>query len=89
MMKMRTSIGIGLLVLLTGVCSAEEKLPFGMVLEKPEEGPSVKTERGYMVPYETVIPGTDVKYKMIPVPGGVAMYMAFTSSSLISSSTLE
>ena len=25
-----------------------------------------------MVPYEAVIPGTDVKYKMIPVPGGIA-----------------
>ena len=72
MMKIRMFIGICLLVLLTSICTAEEKLPLGIVLEKPDEGPSVKTEVGYMVPYETVIPGTDVKYKMIPVAGGVA-----------------
>ena len=72
MMKIRMFIGICLLVLLTSICTAEEKLPVGIVLEKPDEGPSVKTEVGYMVPYETVIPGTDVKYKMIPVAGGVA-----------------
>jgi len=72
MMKIRMFTGICLLVLLTSICTAEEKLPLGIVLDKPDEGPSVKTEVGYMVPYETVIPGTDVKYKMIPVTGGVA-----------------
>ena len=70
--KMCTSIGICLLLLLTGVCEAQDAKPLGLVAEKPADGPFVKTDRGYMIPYEAVIPGTDVKYKMIPGPGGIA-----------------
>ena len=51
---------------------AQDEIPLGLVNDKPADGPFVKTDRGYMVPYEAVIPGTDVKYKMIPVPGGIA-----------------
>lgn len=42
----------------------------GVSVEQPEKGPFVKIEGGFMVPYETMIPGTKVKYQMIPVPGG-------------------
>ncbi|MFT5300712.1 MAG: sulfatase modifying factor 1 [Mariniblastus sp.] len=42
----------------------------GIVTAKPESGPSVKIEGGYMVPYEATIPGTEVKYSMVPIPGG-------------------
>lgn len=42
----------------------------GIASEKPAEGPSVKVDQGYMVPYTVTIPGTDVSFEMIPVPGG-------------------
>ncbi|MEW4455298.1 formylglycine-generating enzyme family protein [Bremerella sp. JC817] len=42
----------------------------GISPNKPESGPFVKIDEGYMVPYEITIPGTDVKLKMVPVPGG-------------------
>ena len=42
----------------------------GIAEEKPADGPSVKVEGGYMVPYTVTIPGTDVSFEMIPVPGG-------------------
>src|SRR5690606_25096704 len=43
----------------------------GLVTEPPAEGPFVKTDQGYMVPYEAQIPGTcSITYTMIPIPGG-------------------
>ena len=42
----------------------------GIAAEKPSSGPSVKVDKGYMVPYSIRIPGTDVELEMIPVPGG-------------------
>lgn len=67
----RTSVGFCLLLVLTTLSRAADELPVGIVVEKPAEGPFVKTERGYMVPYEAVIPGTEVTYKMIPIAGGI------------------
>jgi formylglycine-generating enzyme required for sulfatase activity len=42
----------------------------GIVAERPTEGPFVETPDGFMVPYTTTIPGTDVTFEMVPVPGG-------------------
>lgn len=42
----------------------------GVVAEKPASGPSVKIDGGYMVPYSAQIPGTEVKFQMVPIPGG-------------------
>ncbi|KAA5544680.1 formylglycine-generating enzyme family protein [Roseiconus nitratireducens] len=42
----------------------------GISAEKPSEGPSVKVDEGYMVPYTFRVPGTDKTVEMIPVPGG-------------------
>lgn len=36
----------------------------------PTAGPVIKTDRGYMVPYTATIPGTDVTFEMVPIPGG-------------------
>ncbi len=66
-------MGVGLL----GVVDAQEspstvkaKSNFGVAAEKPKEGPFVKIEGGFMVPYTATIPGTDTKFEMVPVPGG-------------------
>lgn len=45
-------------------------LPRGIVAEQPAEGPYVKVANGYMVPYTETLPGSDVTFEMIPVPGG-------------------
>lgn len=37
----------------------------------PTAGRFVKTDEGYMVPYTLQIPGTDIKFTMVPIPGGV------------------
>ena len=42
----------------------------GLVSEKPAEGPAVKVAEGWMVPYTERIPGSDVEFEMIPIPGG-------------------
>jgi formylglycine-generating enzyme required for sulfatase activity len=42
----------------------------GIAKEKPAEGPSVKVDGGFMIPYTSTIPGTDLSFEMVPVPGG-------------------
>ena len=42
----------------------------GLAKTKPAAGRYVETPQGFMVPYETKIPGTDVTYRMQPIPGG-------------------
>jgi formylglycine-generating enzyme required for sulfatase activity len=42
----------------------------GIVAQRPAEGPFVETQRGFMVPYTATIPGTDITFEMIPIPGG-------------------
>jgi len=49
---------------------ATATLPPGIVAEKPADGPAVQVDAGYMVPYTVKIPGTDLEFEMIPVPGG-------------------
>ncbi|MGI9516679.1 MAG: formylglycine-generating enzyme family protein, partial [Pirellulaceae bacterium] len=50
--------------------TATDTLPQGIVSEQPAEGFFVETEQGFMVPYKATIPGTDVEFEMVPVPGG-------------------
>ena len=42
----------------------------GLVQDKPASGPFVETDKGFMVPYTATIPGTEVTFEMVPVPGG-------------------
>ncbi|SMP59157.1 Formylglycine-generating enzyme, required for sulfatase activity, contains SUMF1/FGE domain [Neorhodopirellula lusitana] len=47
------------------------KTALGLAAEKPADGPSVELENGqFMVPYTQRIPGTDISFEMIPIPGG-------------------
>src|ERR1700760_1437039 len=50
--------------------AGEPLLKRGIVSQQPATGRSVKVDDGYMVPYVEKIPGTDVTFEMIPVPGG-------------------
>ncbi len=47
-----------------------DELPVGIVASQPASGRFVKTDQGYMVPYEATIPTTNVKFLMTPIPGG-------------------
>lgn len=54
-----------------GVAAAQQAAPLGIAETKPSEGRFVEVDGKFMVPYEHQIPGTDVTFKMIPIPGGV------------------
>lgn len=45
----------------------------GITSEKPAAGPFVEVDGKFMVPYTVTIPGSDVKFEMIPIPGGSYM----------------
>tara|TARA_R110002049_G_scaffold2750_8_gene22313 strand:+ start:273051 stop:274253 length:1203 start_codon:yes stop_codon:yes gene_type:complete len=49
--------------------STATKTP-GIADQEPADGPSVKVDGGFMVPYVATIPGTDITFEMIPIPGG-------------------
>ncbi|MDV6031755.1 MAG: formylglycine-generating enzyme family protein [Phycisphaera sp. RhM] len=69
-------IGLSLsaaLVSFASPASTDDATP-GIATEKPAEGPSVKVDEGYMVPYTFRVPGTDEEVEMIPVPGGEFMF---------------
>ena len=42
----------------------------GFSKQKPESGPSVAIEGGFMVPYTVTIPGSETTFEMSPIPGG-------------------
>jgi sulfatase modifying factor 1 len=44
--------------------------PPGIIKDQPNSGRFVKTDLGYMVPYQQTIPGADVTFEMQPIPGG-------------------
>lgn len=67
------------IILLALVCAsadvtAQENTPAlqspGVVGEKPADGPAISWQGSWLVPYKTTIPGTDVSFRMIPIPGG-------------------
>ena len=53
--------------------AAVAELPKGFVAGEqrpPGDTPAIKVPGGWMTPYEETIPGTEVTFQMIPVPGG-------------------
>lgn len=52
------------------MAQSADPLPRGVVAEQPAAGHFVEVNGRYMVPYVETIPGTDVKFEMIPVPAG-------------------
>jgi formylglycine-generating enzyme len=50
--------------------SKSTDLPLGLSKTKPASGPSVEYKGLYMIPYTYEIERTQIKFEMIPVPGG-------------------
>jgi formylglycine-generating enzyme required for sulfatase activity len=42
----------------------------GLAKDRPASGRFVPAEAGFMVPYMEAVPGTDVRFEMVPIPGG-------------------
>lgn len=60
---------LGLLIGGLGEHSGRGSETPGLVADKPG-GRSVRTDFGYMVPYTQRIPGTEITFRMEPIPGG-------------------
>ena len=61
---------LALLVTSTALFAESPSPLVGISKVKPADGPAVKVPEGYMVAYTVTIPGSDVRFEMIPVPGG-------------------
>ena len=70
MMNVARIASLALLVLSPLAATPADALPPGLVKDQPTSGRFVKTEQGFMVPYQQTIPGTDVTFQMQPIPGG-------------------
>jgi sulfatase modifying factor 1 len=57
------------LTVLTLAQRAEAADP-GYSATPPAQGPAIKTDRGYLVAFKHTIPGTEVSYEMVAIPGG-------------------
>lgn len=60
----------GIMVLTTAMSSLRSQERVGLLPTEPASRPFVKTDHGYMVPFHVTIPGSDVTFEMIPIPGG-------------------
>ena len=71
-MRFKSLVVMLLVVTLGNICVAQQAKPpsLGVVDQKPTEGHFVEVDGRFLIPYEHQIPGTEVKFKMIPVPGG-------------------
>lgn len=70
---------LGSLLSAESAAAADVASTAGIVTEKPAEGPFVEVDGKFMVPYTQRIPGTDVSFEMIPVPGGTFKFGASES----------
>jgi formylglycine-generating enzyme len=74
--RLRIGMGAALLCTLTFAADLTAREPAqseparGITAVPPAGVRSVKVESGYMVPYREKIPGTEVSFEMVPVPGG-------------------
>ncbi len=67
-LRISTFLLAGIAVCLSGsLCFAAE---LGVSETKPSSGIFVEFEGKFLVPYKAIIPGTDVTFDMVPVPGG-------------------
>jgi len=64
------AIFISALAVTAPVDAQESKPIVGISLTRPVTGRFVETDDGYMIPYTVTIPGTDVTFEMVPIPGG-------------------
>ncbi|SRR6056297_1201643 len=72
-MRYLFALSCGLLLATAPNLSADPtsiKVAPGVVKERPASGPAIEVDGGFMVPYTERIPGSDVTFEMLPIPGG-------------------
>ncbi len=58
------------LIFVAFVASVRAESPTGIATSPSSDGPVIEVDGGYMVAYTATIPGTDVVFDMVPIPGG-------------------
>ena len=77
-------VGLVMVVVCSSRTSAEEARQ-GIRSERGDASFAVRVDEGYMVPYRETMPGSDVAFWMIPVPGGEFSFPAGDSQANASS----
>lgn len=74
MLKLRTVVTCLALIMvasLPALAQTDDAATQGIVTDKPSEGRFVDLGNGkFMVPYTATIPGTEIEFSMVPIPGG-------------------
>jgi formylglycine-generating enzyme required for sulfatase activity len=70
MRSLSTWTAVVLLLGATSALAADDAEIIGISKAKPASGPGIAVDGGFMVPYSMKIPGTDVTFEMVPIPGG-------------------
>ncbi len=67
-----SSFGLALAIAMLAIANEQHALAEmrGISTNQPANQRSVATDQGFMVPYTEKIPGTDITFEMIPIPGG-------------------
>jgi len=60
-------LAVGVVALVSAAARGSDP---GLVAVRPDAGPAISTTNGFMVPYQQVIPGTNLVIEMVPVPAG-------------------
>lgn len=68
--KVLTCLAFSMLLVGDGHGAENSKQTLGFSSSKPSEGTSVAVDGGFLVSYKTLIPGSEVEYEMLPIPGG-------------------
>lgn len=66
---LRPCITVSVCLLLNAGFSCGDDLP-GIAQARPTDGFAVETDQGWMIPYDVIIPETQIKFRMLPIPGG-------------------
>lgn len=56
-----------------GISSGQSEMPLGVVAAAPQGTRAVAVDGLFMVPYRETVPGSDVSFEMVPIPGGEFM----------------
>ena len=63
------ALGCTILLILLSPSHAQDSA--GFMTTAPKSGRFVETNKGWMVPYSRQLPGTNVGFEMVPIPGGM------------------
>ena len=66
------ALAIASFLAIANYASAQDVAELGFAATKPAEGNAVKIAKGFLVNYSQAIPGSNVRFEMLPIPAGKA-----------------